>query len=295
MHSEYKRIVLYVCRRKKKLKYILTHKLSQDHLELFFGAIRGKGGFNNNPTARQFEAAYKRLLVHTEITGPNTGNTLNLDNITILTCGSSQQLTIDDNGEDILQSKEYLSFERSVKDNIEKNDCLTSSAWDLTIYTEDIVAYIAGFVIKSINRCVTCLKCREVLETSETISSLQKRKQFGNLIKASRPVIEICQIAEKYFRFFDKTIGIFNKNVKNLIDTLTKKAFQMVTPKILHHFNQHLLETDFLDGHVILLIKLILKKYFNLRVYHETVKRSDYLKRNKIRSIFTKTILFRHE
>lgn len=44
-------------------KYLITYRLSQDHLELFFGAIRSKSGYNNNPTARQFEAAYKRLIV----------------------------------------------------------------------------------------------------------------------------------------------------------------------------------------------------------------------------------------
>ena len=43
-----------------KLKYILTYKFSQDHLELFFCALRACGGFNNNPTAQQFRAAYKR-------------------------------------------------------------------------------------------------------------------------------------------------------------------------------------------------------------------------------------------
>ena len=39
------------------------YKHSQDHIELFFSAVRAKGGFNNNPTALPFqEAAYKRLL-----------------------------------------------------------------------------------------------------------------------------------------------------------------------------------------------------------------------------------------
>ncbi len=45
------------------LKYLLTYKLSQDHLELFFGAVRAAGGSNNNPTTQQFTAAYKRLLL----------------------------------------------------------------------------------------------------------------------------------------------------------------------------------------------------------------------------------------
>lgn len=60
------------------LKYLLTYKLSQDHLKLFFGAIRSRGGFNNNPTSRQFEAAYKRLLIQSEISAGNRGNAISL-------------------------------------------------------------------------------------------------------------------------------------------------------------------------------------------------------------------------
>ena len=53
------------------LKYILMYKFSQDHLELFFGAVRSCGGFNNNPTSQQFTAAYKRLLLRSCIAGEN--------------------------------------------------------------------------------------------------------------------------------------------------------------------------------------------------------------------------------
>lgn len=34
--------------------YFLTYKICQDPLELFFGEIRQRGGFNNNPNAEQF-------------------------------------------------------------------------------------------------------------------------------------------------------------------------------------------------------------------------------------------------
>ena len=50
-------------------KACLTYKLSQDHLELFFSAVRAAGGFNNNPTPQQFMAAYKRLLFRDTIKG----------------------------------------------------------------------------------------------------------------------------------------------------------------------------------------------------------------------------------
>jgi hypothetical protein len=51
------------------LKYLLTYKTSQDHLELFFGAIRSRNGQNDNPTAVQFCSAYKSLLMHGTIKG----------------------------------------------------------------------------------------------------------------------------------------------------------------------------------------------------------------------------------
>ena len=44
-------------------RYLLTYKLSQDHLELFFSAIRSRGGHNNKPNVRQFCGAYVRARV----------------------------------------------------------------------------------------------------------------------------------------------------------------------------------------------------------------------------------------
>lgn len=46
--------------KKEIVAYFLTYKLSQDHLETYFSVIRRMGGFNNNPSCRQFQAAYKK-------------------------------------------------------------------------------------------------------------------------------------------------------------------------------------------------------------------------------------------
>ena len=42
--------------------------MSQDYLELFFGAVRAA---RNNPTTQQLTAAYKRLLLRSHIKGTN--------------------------------------------------------------------------------------------------------------------------------------------------------------------------------------------------------------------------------
>ncbi|XP_071062832.1 beta-1,4-galactosyltransferase 6-like [Pseudochaenichthys georgianus] len=44
-------------------RYVLTYRFSQDHLELPFNSIRASGGWNNNPSARQFQAIFRRLMV----------------------------------------------------------------------------------------------------------------------------------------------------------------------------------------------------------------------------------------
>ena len=46
----------------KPVKYLLTYKFSQDHLEILFACIRRSLGCNNNPNAVEFEAVFRKLL-----------------------------------------------------------------------------------------------------------------------------------------------------------------------------------------------------------------------------------------
>jgi len=60
------------------------YRLSQDHLEIFFGSIRSLGGCNNNPTARQFKSAFKKILIRSEVRDGALGNCIPVENIMIL-------------------------------------------------------------------------------------------------------------------------------------------------------------------------------------------------------------------
>lgn len=58
-----------------KLEHIKMYKLSQENLELFFGSIRSHGGYNNNPTVRQFSSAYRKLVIQkNNVQNFKTGN-----------------------------------------------------------------------------------------------------------------------------------------------------------------------------------------------------------------------------
>lgn len=49
-------------------------------------------GFNNNPTASQFEAAYKRLIIHTELKVSKEANCQVLNYTPILTVSSKKKI-----------------------------------------------------------------------------------------------------------------------------------------------------------------------------------------------------------
>jgi len=74
-------------------------------LELLFGCIR-QGGNNNNPTARQFKAAIKKILVHAEIRDIHTGNCIPLEHVSILHVSSSNNIS---NSEDVINISTRLS------------------------------------------------------------------------------------------------------------------------------------------------------------------------------------------
>jgi len=70
------------------LEFLCFYKLSQDHIELFFGTIRSHDGHNDNPTARRFRSAYRKLLINAKIKDGSLGNCIPLDEINILNCSN---------------------------------------------------------------------------------------------------------------------------------------------------------------------------------------------------------------
>lgn len=268
------------------LKYILTYKFSQDHLEIFFSVIRSRGGHNNNPSARQFESIYRRLLVHSEIRGADSANSIALDSTGILHCSSIQGLTTIENGENLLNSEEYIK----ICEEIENHDYVSGSVWHLTDFIKDVVRYIAGFIVRALKKCLVCSKCVGMLENDNSLSLLQKRKAYGKMTNASSFVIEICEIAEKWFRVFKNMGKLYQKII---LEILILKSVNDLPSHIFNFFGDHLYDDDPLSGHCLALVKLILKKYNNIRIHHETKNKTNNVTR--VRSVLTKTILFKNQ
>lgn len=261
----------------------MTYKLSQDHLETLFSALRSRGGYNNNPTAKQFIAAYKRVLVHADVDISKCANNILLDKTRIL----DVSVAISSNDECI---DNLIQSPNEIHDSVENNsdhDYIFHNVWFCSDYVQDVVTYIAGFIAKSVAKIIKCQICCSSLISEEIVSCLQKRKCRGGLISASEDVITICLIAEKVFRTYSNVL-----HGSNITLNLIVKAMSLIPSNIFNN-NNHLFDQSPLADHRSQLLKIILKKYFNLRLHHKAASRKDTIVR--IRTMYHKLILFKNQ
>lgn len=126
------------------LFYILSYKLSKDHIETFFSSIRQRGGFNNNPSCKQFKSAYRKLLVKNEISGLQYGNCIAILDIT--------QMFVMNVGPDSIISNESL---QNVNITEQDRDYF-KAIHRKTPFLDDVTSYIASFVVKNFFKKIKC-------------------------------------------------------------------------------------------------------------------------------------------
>lgn len=236
------------------------------------------------------------MIVHSQISATDTGNAINLESISILTCGSAAGILSSEHANNIVNNDQYDSVMKSVFIDMEKFEFATSTAWNLTPYAVDTVGYISGYVVRILEKFISCRKCLDLLRNDVDVSLLQKRKTYGKLIRASQFVIDVCKEGEKFFKFFHKTTCILNRKVEHLLPvSKISQTMLNINSSILDHFENHLYDGNFIDELPEQLIKIILKNYFRIRIHHETTKLLDVSRKNISRSLNTKIILFRNE
>lgn len=182
------------------LSFLPYYKLNQDHLELFFCAVRSKLGGNTNPTSRQFKEIYRKLLGMCEISERGLGNCIPLEDIKVLN-SSSAQIAINNSSQrrTMIDENEYDDDQQpiDIKEIREHDYCFDPSR--LTLYVQNTVEYIAGFVVRKLAKKLHCELCIESLHELEEKSdmTLIKFKNKGGLTTPSTDVTELCKIAEK--------------------------------------------------------------------------------------------------
>lgn len=268
---------LYIAKTKDGNGYLPTYKLSQDHLEIFFSAVRSKGGYNNNPSCRTFTNIFKQLLLHADISGSEKGNCILLDDSSLLKISKK-------------------SFEEEEK---EEQKLLTVRNKKMILYPQndkyvnDVVTYVAGFVCRKILKRGKCFSCPfyllnqfdESRDNEQNFYDLINVKNRGYLLFPSNDVIDICKITEDVFvSYYNCKKGIFKQ--------LVNHAAKMVPNSTLilnHDFSPKIKETV----HRISLIRKIISIYLELRInkYEKDVQRP----KKKLRRVYKRLVVLNNE
>lgn len=158
---------------------------------------------------------------------------------------------------------------------------------NLNEYISDVVTYIAGYIQRSVLLNLKCDECRESILNCESEScNLIDIKNFGGLVKPSTIIKKICVEAEKTFRTSsDQNAGD--------IEHLIRSAFRYLDLKMFSSMNDHFINSDPIENHRLIFVKIILHEYFKVRIHHKNVMTLEKNTKSKIRNFYKKLIHFK--
>jgi hypothetical protein len=230
---------------------------------LFFGIIRAHGRSNNNPTSRQFKAAYKNNLVQTELKDSFSGNCIPLEDLHILNMSSIGKINATaDRCRMLEQAQNKEDIDEPIPEDllIEFDEIYKNTLENLLL--RQIVGYISGYFVRSIVKnlhCETCLNALHARGYKED-HLLIKLKKKGGLIVPSQDVITICVRTECIIRTFYSRDTVMNKY--NIISQTMKT---LVGENYFEILNDHIKEQPPFYNHITHICKGICNKYINCR------------------------------
>lgn len=251
-------------------------------------------GDNNNPSVRQFIAAYRKILVHAEIREGSSGNCVPLENISVLHVSSRAAKSIDTinnscGSNNILVESENLILEKDHDYDNEMGEIV------LNEITQKIVVYIAGYIVSFLKRklkCIVCINGLVATDVSNEYYCIIKAKQKGGLNFPSEDIIRICQKSEEVLKLYLLISGGKYLNKMYSIDFLTTSILsKFSSTNIFNNLQEHMFEQSASENHIIHLIKTISYKYLSLRINY--LNRSESHKADSLRKVYGKLILHR--
>lgn len=296
---------LFTSLKSKGMSFLLTYKLSQDHLEMFFGQIRRHRGCDNNPTCDQFITAYNKLLMTNEVAAPSKGNCSVLSDfqLPILTvsshielrerkeyCVSKMHIMKLNNCSDENRSREEveLSLEIMTDDSYYKN-IINSDA-----FASNVVTYVAGYVCFKLQRKLKCSECISALFADEEERQSQRLSFIhfvdrGRLVKPAKDVSKICVSCEAALQAIDLKKA-FYCNVQKLVN----KVCLFIDAPIFSKLDGHVLTCDPLNNHACILMQCIASLYIEIRLTHAAKLVNDrFTTERKVQRHFSnKLVLF---
>lgn len=269
------------------LSFFATYRISQDHLEMFFGKIRAMNGNSDNPMAHQFTSAYRKLLHQSDITLSVYANVTAIASSNILTVASFQKrrpvLQSDineyrdepeyDNQSFLMECASNEANEFLEYDQISGGDYLSDSTQDTGI------VYMANCIERQLTTCgqVHCEFCIKVLANNKKIDN--RMRVNLNFISPCLSTYHLCKVTDTALKMYMNSGPALKKKV--YMEILNNMKWESIFP--LFYDSHH--DAD----HKHFLVKYIVDEYINKKCsYIAKQKTLDLQKkylRNKLRKL----------
>ncbi|KAK0137651.1 DNA transposase THAP9 [Merluccius polli] len=227
-------------------RYVCTYRFSQDHLELLFNSVRASGGWNNNPTAGQFQGIFRRLMVHCGVSPSGSGNVAAQDETVSLSAADMHSA--------LMAEEELLSPFANISAVICDHSYLPTRFGGLV---DNALVYISGFVVRKILKKLSCEVCRASLVTAAVPSSfdqsyhLLELKNNGGLMMPSEGTVKVVRAAERVIRQNSKEQGVSVSFVNVFL------------------LGEHIAETQFgIENHHFMLVSFVVSVFHKVRLHH---------------------------
>ena len=284
------RLVTYMELKTLDLAFLCSYKLCQDFLEIFFNAIRSRNGWAYNPTSRQYRYAYRQLVVHAggTILASAMANCQPQDETSVLMISwnnfCSNTFVVAETTDTVEYTLVPTDEEQDKFDSImNEHGCKV----DNCVFCMGALCYIAGYLPFSLLKVIKCTECIAALRDT-TIDPCPKKSLIllKNYVKQEDYDIEtktpkglfvpsgsLCRLiflAEKIFRKVELEQR-FLIDRKNAIDHLVYFTMCDLQQDLFLELQEskHYIVTSFgasPDNHMFSFIRLILKKFFALRI-----------------------------
>ena len=310
-------------------RFVLTYKFSQDHIELLFNKIRRHCGWNNNPNVMEFKYALRRIILRNSIEPSKTGNCTSFEDSLCKPSGlidfSSKQRSTSSAEDyffaddwDVVQEQRRLN--PMEENDVMEDDHLTNTE-SLMRYldselrnelTDNVLYYIAGFVVKSLLQKLECGNCKAELLLNESdardvqianypvFAKLTFFKQKKALTFPSVAVLKIVKATESIFRqrVIEEQKGI---NYEKKLDLKIQSAvLDLLGPHVFRdsseHYFQHSIGAE--SDHLSSLVRLTVKKYLSLRLKSYGKRFTEMVIHGNVPSVrhtLTKAIIFKNQ
>ena len=200
---------------KYKVSYMLTNRLNQDAAENLFCVIRSKGGFRDNPCAREFRAAFRHVVFDKFMSLPGTGNcAIDMDRVSLdLTCFERQETSNNSSTASNINNTNNIS-DAGENNNIVMHDPYKIPGIDMVdvftpppdIAKQNVSAYISGYLLRKLK--FDCETCRQQLiltnlpdEEKYTFLRHKSYSEYCGLIYPSSSLVNFVEKLEQTFTF----------------------------------------------------------------------------------------------